>query len=59
MDESSELFLFPIKTRFPNPEAGGIRGRNLNTNQLHNIEQLLNTNEQLFWKEITPLITYQ
>ena len=61
MDESSKLILFTIMGRFIKPKTDSIRGclykflsieasggRILNTNQLTNIEQLININQQLF-----------
>ena len=62
MGENSELFLFPIKARFPYLKAGSIRevyifpmagelstGRILNTNLLHDIVPLLYTEKLLFF----------
>ena len=41
-----DVYLHPVASK-----ASG--GRILNTNQLHNIEQLLNANKQIFLKNIT------
>ena len=59
--ENSDLFLFPTKARFPTLKPAAFEdvylhpvaskasgGRILNTNQLHNKEQVVNTNQQTF-----------
>jgi len=61
MDDSSKLILFTIIAKFIKPKTAAFEdvyispvsseasvGRILNTNQLHNIERLMNLNRQLF-----------
>ena len=47
-----DVYLHPVASK-----ASG--GRILNNNQLHNIEQLLNNNQQFFPKKITPFIIFR
>ena len=47
-----DVYLHPVASK-----ASG--GRILNTNQLHNIEQLLDTNQQNFLKNITPFKNFR
>ena len=65
MGENSELFMFlrlSIKVRVPNPKSATFEdvyfppvasevgeGRSLNTNELHNFEKFLETNQQLIF----------
>ena len=69
IDENSEFFLFPLRLgsltlklgtyeySYLHPVASKASGgRILNTNQLNIIEQLFNTNQQIFLKKKTPFI---